>query len=462
MPRWVNVSWRNFPQMLLGIGLLIGGLIHPLSPLLQQAPPAPISSVTALDYSSDGKLLAVGYNLGQIDIFTSTAADLQNPLTTLNLVGQVAAPDLPTNVRSLAWKPGSHLLAVALSPGPGLAWVIIEDIDKQTKVASFQVTDAGLIWSPDGSKLALIENGQGGAENSYILVWDTTKWSQIAQMWGKTNGVISISWSRDSKELVSSSFDSSVVVWDVANQQIVHTIRPSQEEPDMTLSPAVPYAAWSPDSKLIAIGDGKGVVEAWNVSTWQLAWQLTNLSQRVGNRVLAWSPNGQLLAVTDYDEQASNQVVQILNGQTGTHARTYTLSDIQYLNPNAFRWTPDGANVVTGGTGRQLTALSLNAPLATSAGTLVPQKLILKPICGIPGMPATYPLSWVVENPNNYEVDFTWEVVGTGQTGYEFVASKGSDSFGTPPNPNGPNTVRIYVNGVLQDEKTNDAPHCTH
>jgi hypothetical protein len=59
-------------------------------------------------------------------------------------------------------------------------------------------------------------------------------------------------------------------------------------------------------------------------------------------------------------------------------------------------------------------------------------------------------LTWRVRNPNPFQVQFTWEVVGTDQSGSETVPANGRTSFKTR-RVAGPNTTRLLVDGQEVD-----------
>ena len=58
---------------------------------------------------------------------------------------------------------------------------------------------------------------------------------------------------------------------------------------------------------------------------------------------------------------------------------------------------------------------------------------------------------WEVSNPNDVDVPYTWEVFGLSEAGMRTAPANGTDRFETSV---GPKTVRIFVDGQLQDMET--------
>lgn len=67
---------------------------------------------------------------------------------------------------------------------------------------------------------------------------------------------------------------------------------------------------------------------------------------------------------------------------------------------------------------------------------------------------------WRVRNTNPYDVEFTYQVVGTSQSG-AYTAPANSDFFFETDTVGGPNTTKILVNAVQQDVKASGGAYCT-
>jgi WD40 repeat protein len=115
-----------------------------------------------------------------------------------------------------------------------------------------------------------------------VLLWDTAT-GQMRRLEGHTEGVLSAAISPDGKWLASGSFDTTVIVWDLAAGQARHTL------PEHGLGAA--SLIFSPNSARLISGDQQGSIRVWDVETGQL---LQTIEGR-GND-LALSPDGALLA----------------------------------------------------------------------------------------------------------------------------------------------------------------------
>jgi len=68
---------------------------------------------------------------------------------------------------------------------------------------------------------------------------------------------------------------------------------------------------------------------------------------------------------------------------------------------------------------------------------------------------------WRVRNSNAADIVFTWDVYGTSQTGTATAFANTDVFFQTQAVPNSPNTVRVFVNGVLQQTKASGTTTCS-
>jgi WD40 repeat protein/mono/diheme cytochrome c family protein len=177
----------------------------------EQHPPvyslAPV--ITAIDYSPDGKLLAVaGYH--EILLHKADGTGL-----VARLVG------LSERVQSLAFAPDGKLLA-ATGGDPGrFGEVQIWDVAKRKLQLSLPVTfDTvyGASWSPDGSKIAF-----GCADNTLRAI-DAKTGKQVLFQGAHNDWVLETVFSVDASHLVSVSRDMSMKLTEVATQRFVDNI----------------------------------------------------------------------------------------------------------------------------------------------------------------------------------------------------------------------------------------------
>jgi hypothetical protein len=129
---------------------------------------------------------------------------------------------------------------------------------------------------------------------------------------------------------------------------------------------------------------------------------------------------------------------------------------ITVAGPNTTRIYVNGVLQDTKASGGAACATYTPTPTLTFTPTPALNKLQLTSMCSV--NPAQTRV-WRVRNSNAVAVNFTWDVFGTTQTGSGTVPANGEVFFETITVA-GPNTTRIYVNGVLQDTKASGGAAC--
>ena len=165
--------------------------------------------ITALDYSPDGRLLAVtGYH--EVLLHEPDGSGL-----VARLVGA------SERVQSLAFSPdGKRLAAVGGNPGR-FGEVQIWDVEKRKLTLAVSVTfDTlyGVSWAPDGSKVAF-----GGADNT-LRALDAKDGKQVLFQGAHNDWVTGTAFTRDGNYVISISRDRSVKLTEVATQRFIDNI----------------------------------------------------------------------------------------------------------------------------------------------------------------------------------------------------------------------------------------------
>jgi WD40 repeat protein len=115
-------------------------------------------------------------------------------------------------------------------------------------------------FSPDGRLLASANAGQygqpdvGNADRGTVRVWDAATGKELHRFAGHQGGVIALAFTADGRRLVSGSFDTTALVWDVAG--VVKAGRPLSAE----LPPAALEALWADLSGADAVRAYRAVV----------------------------------------------------------------------------------------------------------------------------------------------------------------------------------------------------------
>jgi serine/threonine protein kinase/Tol biopolymer transport system component len=151
--------------------------------------------------------------------------------------------------------------------------------------------------------------------------------------------VTSAAFSPDDKTLAVGDGDDRTYLWDVATHRITATLR----DPGTGPQPAVNSVAFSPDGQTLAVGDDNGSTYLWNVATRSITATLTNPGRKGGVGQVAFSPDGQTLAVPEAD--GSTYLWDVATGQL-----TAKLTDTGGSDPevNWVAFSPDGQTLAAG------------------------------------------------------------------------------------------------------------------
>lgn len=253
--------------------------------------------------------------------------------TSSGIIGPNNKNDLVQLVR---WQATSAVYSVAISPngewiasGEQNGMVTVRSASTGTILHSFNYgsTVRDVSFSPDGKWLAVAGNGK------MITLWHTDTWSDPVTLAGHNGIVSSISFSPDGNLLASGGYDDKTVrLWKMdtwESQQVIVT----PEE--------VNVVAFSPDSKVIAVGVNDALVRVWDINgAFQNKFEnIAGPSEAIIS--LAFSPDGRLLVSGTRDLQHPFQVwdfasIQLKQGIGGPCQGT------------AVVFSPNGLLMVTG------------------------------------------------------------------------------------------------------------------
>ena len=204
-------------------------------------------------------------------------------------------PAGPSPVSAVAFSSDGRLLASADGDGTVRLW---NPVTGQPVGAPFHASAQAVLavaFSRDGKLLA-----SAGSDGT-VRLWNPATGRPVGTPLHASarNGVRAVAFSRDGKLLASAGGDGTVRLWDPATRQPVGT--PIQTGPGP--KDGVHGVAFSPDGKLLASADGDGTVRLWNPATDRPVGAplpaAANPDGRTGG--VAFSPDGKLLASGDGD-----------------------------------------------------------------------------------------------------------------------------------------------------------------
>ena len=279
---------------------------------LQRAAPA-----TALAFSPDGKILAVG---------TYREVQFWNPDARKMISSWKGHSDA---LRSLSYSKDGKFLAAAGGISGGAGEVRIWDVvaEKEVQVLTEHSDSVnGIAFSPDGTKIAT------ASADKTIKIWDLKAGKSIFTGRDHSDSVLGVSWSPDGKTIASCSSDKSVKIWDVSTPKRLYSLGGHDD--------VVTSVQFNPDSKSLLSASSDKSARLWGLGPdgGNQTAMLSGHSQGVLS--VAYSSNGQMLATCSADKTVKLWL------PNGSLVRTLSEEkDWVY----SVRFSPDGKLLAAGG-----------------------------------------------------------------------------------------------------------------
>jgi WD40 repeat protein len=167
------------------------------------------------------------------------------------------------------------------------------------------ITVRGIAFSPDGKRVAT-----AGA-NGVIKVWEVETGEEVHTMRGHTTWIHCLAFSADGKRLSSGSFDTTVKVWDLTSGKELLTFRGHTR--------AINCLAFGPDGKLLASGAERfdELVKVWDPETGKVHHTLRGHTGAI--RAVAFGAGGRLLVSAGMDGK-----VKLWDAASGEESLTFS------------------------------------------------------------------------------------------------------------------------------------------
>ncbi|GAA4577074.1 WD40 repeat domain-containing serine/threonine protein kinase [Planotetraspora kaengkrachanensis] len=248
-------------------------------------------SVTQMDFSPDGKILACGNGSGDVRLWDVAAR---------RSLGDLEGHD--DAVRSVAFSPDGRTLASGGLDGTIRLWDVASR--RTTSVLDEHLDYVWtVVFSPDGKTLA-----SAGWDDS-VRLWDVATGRTVDVLTTDTSA-FGTAFSPDG-EIIASSDDATVRLWDASTGRPVAVF---PEEAD-----TVDDIAFSPDGRTLAGASGDEVV-LWDVGTRRVIGTLFGHTDSVTS--VEFSPDGGTLASSSFDtsvrlwDMTFSRPTRVLNGHT--------------------------------------------------------------------------------------------------------------------------------------------------
>jgi WD40 repeat protein len=218
--------------------------------------------VTAIAFSSDGKLIATGGGAptedGEIKVFSAAGKlfhEIKNGHSD-TVFGVAFSPD----GTYLATGGADKFVKVFELPHDGFGWPLPPGPKSPRMTRAFEGHTnhvMGVGWTPDGKKVASC-----GADN-VVKIWDYEKGEKIRDMQGHQKQVTALSFVGKTPQFLTGSGDASVRMWNADNGGNVRTFPGASD--------FVYAVSASADGEVVATGCEDGIVRVYNGKNGQLA-----------------------------------------------------------------------------------------------------------------------------------------------------------------------------------------------
>jgi WD40 repeat protein len=277
----------------------------------------PGAMALGIEYSPDGKHVAVGNLTGPATVWDPVAGELLYTLP--DVEGVLASP-------AVAYSPDGTLLAVGAWNGPILVWNL-ETLEPVVTLSGHTVVVMELAFSPDGRRLA-----SAGLDGLGAL-WSLES-GQMMTLTHEGQQLFDVTFSPDGSRVTTVSQvtaeEQGVYEWDADTGELLRMLPVEGTE-------AVYTARYSPDGEQIAAGIQEGDVLVWDAVSGELVVRMTGHTGLVGR--VAFSPDGKYLMSAAKDntvklwDLSNGEEIATLYGQTGV------------LNWAVY--SPDGTSIIT-------------------------------------------------------------------------------------------------------------------
>jgi WD40 repeat protein len=170
-----------------------------------------------------------------------------------------------------------------------------------------------------------------------LRLWDLENGVVLKIMEGHRFSIQGVAVSRDGELIASGDYGGEVIAWNGDGESLTQPIKVHSKQ--------IWWLDFSPDSTFLASGSLDTTAELWNTKTWQVQGDPINCGTGAEIHCIRYSPSGEYLAIATFKH------IQIWNpGKSECIAKFQGHSAFNGAQNGALAWTPDGKQLLSGGT----------------------------------------------------------------------------------------------------------------
>jgi WD40 repeat protein len=240
----------------------------------------------AVDFSPDGQHIVSGSDDGSVKLWDVATGECLRTYTGHTF-----------SVNAVAFSPDGQIIASSAQDATIRLWRTLPD--KSSPEIQTLVGHNGRVWSiafsPDGLTLV------SGGEDLTVRLWDVATGECVAEWEAHTGWVRYVAFSPDGRLIATASYDRSIKIWDVSNQSKIpdfsqksgiyvptclHTLTGHQQP--------ISSIAFSPDGQQLVSSSFDKTIKLWDVQTGECLKTLLGHRSRIWT--VAFHPNGKQIA----------------------------------------------------------------------------------------------------------------------------------------------------------------------